>query len=530
MKKLIKSIVCALCACLFAMPAAACDGGGKPRSETLTLTVSNLGFGTVWLDALVEEFEELYDVDVNVTPTVIAKNLLTQLDSDYQLDDLCLFAGVDSVWSTMRRGKFMQIDDVWSSTVEGETQTVSDKIIPEYREAYKFNEHYYSLPFITELGGFAYNATTLNTLFGSDWSLPRTTFELDALCERIRTAGAYAFTWCNKENACYWGLPEEVWTAQYDGKDAFTNTHEAKIYDAENGEYVLDKTGEILDMKGRLRAYEVEYKYIRSSNGYSHQYCTSMQFAESQAAFAGVPYANDNKLVAFTPNGNWLYEENLEDFEYKLQDVGFVRVPVISSLSEKLSYYNETQEYNKLDSAKQAAYDAALTAVIDYVDGKTQTAPTTVGDITVSAEDVERIREARNIAYIKDQAHAFIPHNSKNPELAKKFMLFMCSDYAGEIYSSVTHGFMPTYIKVTEGNEAFLSRFDKDVAEILNTSNAKVTPDSRYGFYLSRQAAENFFTGSGMYGTPEKSYNDFYVKENRKNWQDKLRVAGLLLL
>ena len=367
MKKLWKTIGCIVCACLFILPLAACNMDEKPREQTLKITVSNLGFGTAWLDAVAEEFEKLYDVDVQVSKTVIQKDLLLQLDNDYQLDDLCMFAGVDKAWDTMRRGKFMQIDDIWDTTVEGETLSIKEKMIPEYREAYKFNDHYYSLPFITELGGFAYNATTLDSLFGKgNWSLPKTTFELDSLGDRIKETGrAYTFTWCNKENACYWEMPGEAWKAQYNGKEVYDNMHRARVYDADARDYVLDTNGKMLELKGQLRMFETVCNYVYKENGYSHKYCTSMQFAESQAAFAGIPYANDNKLVAFTPNGNWLYEENLEDFEYKNQDIGFMRVPVISSLVEKLSFYDETADYAALGKEKKTAYAAAPVAIID---------------------------------------------------------------------------------------------------------------------------------------------------------------------
>ncbi len=532
MKKLFTRIVCLICVCACALCAFACDGGNKkPRSETLTITVSNLGFGTNWLYAIADEFERLYDVDVQISPTVIAKDLLTQLDNDYQLDDLCFFAGVSSVWSTMRRGKFTQIDDVWEMTIDGETKSVKEKAVPEYVEAYKFNDHYYSVPFITEIMGLAYNKTTLDTLFGkNNWSLPRTTNEMNAFCDSIRQKEAYAFTWCNKENACYWGGVIEIWQAQYDGAEQYNHMALAEKYDPETDSYVFDTTGELLDMKGKLRALEVAEKYIYKDNGYSHRYATSMQFAESQAAFAGIPYANDKKLVAFTPNGSWLYEENQEDFDYMLQDIGFMTAPVISSLSEKLSYYNSDGEFNKLSATEQAAYDEVLLAIVDYVDGKTATAPTTVGGYNVSAADIERVREARNIINTKDQAHAFIPFNSQNPTLAKKFIEFFCSDYAGNIFSTVTHGFSPFNSQVTSDNESFLNDFDKDVANLLNNSAKKILYYSRTGFWISTSTPEDMFQKTGMYGTAEKAYYDYYVAKNKEIWQDKLRVAGMLAL
>ncbi|MFR6640931.1 MAG: ABC transporter substrate-binding protein [Christensenellales bacterium] len=192
MKKLWKKIVCIALAAVTVLPVAACGKPKRPRSETLTITVSNLGFGTTWLDAIVREFKSIYDVDVEVHPTIDQANLLTQLEVDYQLDDLCMFAGVSAVWDTMRKGKFMELDDVWADTVEGESKTIAEKALPELAEAYKFQNHYYSMPFITEMGGMAYNKNTLDKLYGAgNWTLPTTTEELNEMCADIVSKGAY---------------------------------------------------------------------------------------------------------------------------------------------------------------------------------------------------------------------------------------------------------------------------------------------------------------------------------------------------
>lgn len=530
--KLTQRIIALFCSLAMAFSFAGCKE--ENRENTLYITVSQLGFGTDWIYEMEKEFESIYNVEVKINPTVIAKDLLTQLESGYQLDDLCFFAGVDKVWEVMLAGKFMEIDDIWSATVEGETTSVSEKTLPEWVEAYNVNGHYYSLPFISEIGGMGYNRTTLDTLLGEgNWSLPRTTEELTALSERVKNAGGYAFTWSNKENSCYWGIATDTWAAQYDGAENFNRSSFAEIYDEESGEWIIDQTGEMLNREGYLKAYEAAYVYINQSYGYSHQYCTSMDFMQSQYAFAGGGYANDKKLVAFTPTGSWLYEETKQDFEEKLQEIGFMNTPVISSLSEKLSYYADGDTaFSALSSDKKSSYDAALSAIIAYVDGDTTEKPTSVGGLAITDEDIARVKEARQAVYLKDQAHAFIPYNSRNPELAKQFLLFFCSDFAGEIFSNVTHGFSPFYIKVNETNEGFMNGFDKEVEKVANNSEQRIGVWHKANFYYSRPAVENnFFNNSGANNTPEKLYANF--KEiNTKNgsWRSRLEQAGLALL
>ncbi len=529
MKKLWKKIACIALAAVTVFPVAACGGPKRPRSETLTITVSNLGFGTAWLEAIAEEFENIYDVDVVISPTIIHSSLLTQLETGYQLDDLCMFAGVSSIWNTMRKGKFMQIDDVWSSTVEGEDKTVAEKALPEFAEAYKFNDHYYSMPFITEMGGIAYNVTTLDKLYGAgNWTLPTTTGELNEMCADIVAKGAYPFVWSNRENSCYWGMTADAWTAQYDGVKAYTGAGRASYWDETKNDYVLADTAEvakakILSNKGRYYVYDVGYNYTRSE--YSHKYSTSMDFSQAQLAFAGGGYSNDKKLCVFSNNGNWLYEESQEDFVLRRQEIGFMKVPVISPLVEKLSFYTDG-EWDNLTADKKTKYDKVLRAIIAYVDGKTETKPTEVEGYTVTDADIDRVAEARGVVYVKDQAHAFIPTNSQNPELAKKFLTFFASDYAGSIYQSVTHGFNPFYYSLDEDN-TFANDFDRNVSDILNGATDRVGADSRFGFYLTRSDLE-----AGASIDAQKTY-DKYIDDNTKTtaggnvWVDKLINAGL---
>lgn len=531
MKKLWKNIACVSLAASTVLPAAACGNEKRPRQEILTITVSNLGFGTAWLESIAAEFENVYNVSVEISPTIKQADLLTQLEVGYQLDDLCMFAGVSAIWNTMRKGKFMQIDDVWNSTVDGEDKTIAEKALPEFVDAYKFQEHYYSMPFITEMGGIAYNKTTLDKLYGANnWVLPTTTEELNEISTDILAKGAYPFVWSNKENSCYWGMTAEAWTAQYDGVKAYEGANRASYWDETENKFVLAATKEvalekILSNKGRYYVYDIGYGYTRSE--YSHQYSQSMNFAEAQLAFAGGGYANDKKLCVFSNNGNWLYEESQEDFIDRRQEIGFMKVPVISPLVEKLSFYNQADgNWDSLTAAQKTKYDKVLRAIVAYVDGKTADKPAEIEGYAVTDADITRVAEARGAVYIKDQAHAFIPTNSKNPELAKKFLKFLASDYAGSIYQSVTHGFSPFYYSLDADN-SFANGFDRDVAAMLNGATSRVGADSRFAFYLSRRDIEGIFTETAM-----QSY-EWYIDQNTKEmagtnaWESKLINAGL---
>lgn len=552
MKRLRKLLLLVLSAVMSLAGAAGCGGTGTASdSKTLKVMVTDAGFGLEWMYAIAEEFEAIYDVTVKITPTAESANELTKINQDLNDSDLFFCATSDAVWDTMRRRKMLEINDVWSSkAAEDETLTIAEKALPEYADAYRMVDgNYYSLPFILEVGTLGYNKKTLDRVFGEDkWKLPRTTVELTEMCEAIRDAGCYGFAWSSGQNSCYWGLTSNVWEAQYDGSDAYNHAWQGEYYDEASGSWKVDPTGEaVVGRLGKLRASQAMFEYVNRctlradgtyDGGFSHQYCSSMTFIQAQTAFVGGGYGEaDKNMVAFTSTGSWLFEESKAQIEqYALGQIGCMKTPVISSLSEQLSYYGDRAEFDTLGADEQKRLDKALAAIIDYVDGAVTEKPTVVEGLTITDADIERVREARGVAYLKDQAHAFILASTDKPDLAKDFLRFFCSDYAGSIYTEVTHGFSPFYIEIDETNK-HLNDFDKTIKDIVTYSDNKILPWSRLGIYLSSPTPEaNFFNpASSQYGSPEALYAQYQkvnteVVNGKSVWETKLENAGLKLL
>lgn len=554
MKKTNKAAVLALATVLTASSFVGCSGGfgGKSDPNTLKVMVTDAGFGLEWMNAIAEEFEAIYGVNVKITPTAETVNELTKVEQDLNDSDVFFSCSASSVWNTMRKLKMVNINDVWNSKASDEEElTIKEKALPVFADAYcMVDGNYYSLPFILEVGVLGYNISTLNDVFGEgNWEVPHTTMELTALCDGVREAGEYGFSWSSGTNACYWGLLMNVWEAQYDGADAYNHGHgKAEYYDEASGEWKLDTDGKkVVGQLGKLRAAQTAYEYVQKctlktdgtyDGGYSHQYCTSMSFIQAQTAFAGGGYGEGDKhKVAFVPTGSWLFEESKKQVEtYALGQVGCANAPILSALSEQLSYYGNRVEFSKLSADEQEKLDKALVAIVKYVDGETTEKPTSVEEFTITDADIERVREARGVAQTKDQAHAFILKSSKNVDLAKNFLRFFCSDYAGSIYSSVTHGFNPFYVKVDSTNK-HLNDFDKTIGKIVNNSTEMILDAGKYGFWLSGPLVEgNFFTPStSQYGTPELFYAQYQkanteVVNGKSTWVKKIQEAGLTLL
>jgi hypothetical protein len=123
-------------------------------------------------------------------------------------------------------------------------------------------------------------------------------------------------------------------------------------------------------------------------------------------------------------------------------DVGNIQPmknPIISALSDKMSYWAETTNYTQakatMTAEKKAEYDLKLRALVDYVDGVAEK-PAWATD-----SDVAIMQEARSTQYTIGMTHSMaIPVYSPAKAAAKEFLKFMATDEAIEIYMNNSNG------------------------------------------------------------------------------------------
>jgi ABC-type glycerol-3-phosphate transport system substrate-binding protein len=166
-------------------------------------------------------------------------------------------------------------------------------------------------------------------------------------------------------------------------------------------------------------------------------------------------------------NGDWVVNEILKgDYtEEQTKDLAFMKTPIISSIVETMPMWKANGDEGKhysvdpngantnnasdplskaakaITADRKTAYDKALVAIIDYVDGVTTTKPTQVEGITISDADITRIQEARSITPSMSCFHnAVIPSNSDRIAEAKDFLKFMYSDEGLKIYAKNSYG------------------------------------------------------------------------------------------
>lgn len=267
---MLKKILSLVMAMMMVVSVAACGREGEDNVEIdankTQLYVANYdsGFGSVWLDKVMERFEEDYK-DYEFEPgtgkkgvqfvlpkkdkTTYGKALLNDIgDSTY---DVFFTEGV-YYYNFVSENKLLDITDIVTEplTAYGETESIEDKLGEDHKSFYKVNgEKYYALPHFEATTGIIYDIDLFETneyFFAADKNngnggftnkasgeelslgpdgkpntdddgLPATYDEFFALCDKMKSEGVTPICWN--------GLAVEYLTdfakslaADYDGK------------------------------------------------------------------------------------------------------------------------------------------------------------------------------------------------------------------------------------------------------------------------------------------------------------------------
>ena len=523
--KKITALLCATTTALSVGALSACKKGGSNydplNQDQIKIVVSDLGYGTEQIVQIAKAFENTHPgKKVVVEDTVLSSQLISQLEAGSFIGDICMFND-DVLWKKWRSGIMTPLNDVLESKPDGEEKTVEEKTVSV--QTYKMSDgKYYSMPWMNSVSSYAYNKTALDTLLGADkWEIPKTTDELWSIAEKMQSAGGYGFVW----EGSYLGGAFNAYMAQYNGTEATSKFYAGQYYDESSQEWKLSDAENVQFVslnKGYVRAAEQVEKMIKQ---YSHKYSRNMTFIQAQAAFAGIGYSDDKKLSAFMPNGDWMWNETKDYFDETGHVPGFMQLPILSDIVETLELYEDGETaYSTLSTDKKSAYNTALRAIIDYVDGETETAPQYKGK-AVSQNDVERIRSARKVISGSGQDSMFIPNNSNKKDLAKEFIVFMASDMAVQIYSQYTNGLSPFVSDTTFESISFDAPFMKDVLNVVSKTEAFVKPHNDLSVYFPKSESFDQGFSSGLYTA--KSLWEKDVAWYKDNWNTLLKNAGL---
>lgn len=492
--KRVLSVLCATAMVIGSLAGCGGNGGSGTKVDNTVEDTKNLkimimakGYGLEWLNKMAEAFEAKNE---GVTVTITPVNSSDVMRSDVKNVEYCdtdLYFDIASSAGNALVNEFKQSWDgkqalrdltyIVDSQIPGEEVTVGEKMNDAllYASMYegrttddKADDVYYTLPYVTGAMGLYYNETVIDNALGKgNWSVPRTTDELVALCKELKAKG------------CCIMLPGALdqwsaslylsWWAQYEGLDNFHKFFEGVGYNSTKNREEQNSSL-IFEQPGRLAALEASHTLLNNKTGYSLTNSAEINVNNLNEYQTRFTLAKNN--YALYPCGDWLMQELKNNSTIESDSViKMMKTPIISSIINSTDSYSGSAD-KRLPNIKD---DKTLAAVVDYVDGN-GTLPA-----GVTEEEAAIIKESRSIVGGKGTDHiVYAPAFSNAKTLADNFLLFMASDEGIKIFKdNCIGGFAPYDYEYSDLDVTEQSVYDA-------TKNANYVDDFKYNklFYL----------------------------------------------
>ncbi len=427
----------------------------QKKSGTLHIGVAQLGYGTLWLENLIDAYEDKTGNKVELTIEIgqkgnskfndVIESGATDLDLVFNESSKVrenIYGGSFTMDGVTYDCLYADISDVYNTKVDGESKTIAEKMDADSLKKVEYDGKYYTMQWSMGTLGFVRNVDVWNKLGLTDEDIPVTTEEMFAVSQSIidndkNTDGIVPFIYCDSDE--YYTMVTPIWFAQYEGKENTNKFLQGKDFDGERTEYLYDYQGleEALKVTGELL----------TRNGFQHERAKSQEFTMMQGLFL-------KGQAAFCPNGSWL---ELEMGNYDEAKIDFVRTPVVSAI---INNGPDLDQDGERDPMTTITTDEKLSEVIRAIDaGKSEVAG-------VSEEDFAIVKEARSISYLNTGAGSvgYIPAYSDNVEGAKEFLKFMYSDEGLNIYYKTLKGATLPFTPTTGWDDSVkLTSFRRDV-------------------------------------------------------------------
>ncbi len=537
-KKVMAIAMCAVCA----LPAVGCKRPVDNSDQTVEVFAYNAGYGLDWLRAAAEIFEERtgYNMEIKEQGSMALESKIRSGPNNNTAD---LFI-VGEYWNRyISLGSkavsgydyiLEPLDDVYAYTPEGEDRTIGKKMWETVKNSYtmeveeggEYVSHQYVMPWAAGMGAIFYNQD-LYEQAGLTHE-PRTTDELMEYCATLKSNGITPFIYSAADD--YFSYIFNIWWAQYETIKGVDNFFNGKISD----NAIPDATTSmgIFDQEGIRETLKVFEDMLHKSKGYVDPLSESYEYTTAQAKFL-------NGDAAMLPAGDWL-ENEMKNSSSSLS-IGSIlpmRTPIISALSDKLSYWdkavNFTEASKTMSATERNGYDEKLAQLVDYVDGVVTQKPDWATD-----KDVSIVTAARRVNNNVAQSHSMvIPVYATAKTAAKEFMKFMASDEGIELFMENTSGSVLPYYYDIENYEKYdeLSDFAKKKWEIMLNSDYVEQWQTYPTHYLGSLSPRYGITLLGVtFGSQDSSVlktADQIVRENKDYFRNRLETilknAGLI--
>lgn len=463
------------------------DADNDPN--TIECYLYSAGYGVEWFNQSAKKFMSLYP-EYKIVAQESSRNetLLSKLSTGPDFTADLLIIG-DTVNGLLAKGGSVYngypiilepIDDVYNSVplTDSGSVTMIDKMTPAvvdyYDQTVKINgkkeTHRYAAPWMNGYSGLFYN-TQMFAEAGIT-NEPRTTNELIQACEALKSKSITPIVMSSADD--YIQYLSMTWWAQYEGQEGIENFY----YCRTSSDELPSADGRVFDQVGFREMFKVYEELLGNDN--VNAFSESLGYTDAQRYFL----KGDKTKVehgAMMPNGSWLENEMMSTATSETVDnISLMQTPVMSALIAKLSVWDKNVAYSdaNLSATEKKAFDDILCSIIDYVDGVTTTKPTGVTD-----DDIEIVREARNYFNGAIGSSMAIPAFATAKEGAKKFISFMASDTAIDIYFRTTHGNALPYAYDFENNSYYSEL--SDLAKKVITLMDGATPVNGANCYLT---------------------------------------------
>ena len=512
MKKSTKTISMLMSALIACGGLTACFGGGgaiKADPKTIVVKVRRAGFGTDWLYELKGKFEaayaaEGYKVQIMTPDNSIKDNTLIQelaLGYDATNVDLYISSGATPNQVSELGDYGLLVEDLEESVYnkkaisydgKEETKTVREKLGEDV------------LAYMTDSTGkiYAYNwaqasaGLVVNTRKLANYGLdiPKTTNEMFDCFDKIycgyngiensTESGTYPITYISGGNG-YGVCFLYTMMAQYSVDDwntfwTFQQPNESgemvNLTDAACQELYDDPMLEEM-MKVAYRAFDLTIAAPGSA---------SQGVDQAQAKVMG-----DTDDAVFMFNGDWMLNEVKLNYEDDLDDIDFVRFPILSAVGTKVFG----------DRYDDATCEELLSFIVDLVDENKSieeivSAVKTEKGKDITAADAEAIAKSRGVTYARGPEHvAYVTKGTSKMEIVSLFLRMMASDDSGATFSRTANGTSP-YCAVENTTSQYT--FVKNASKIpVNRYYSQVSTFGGLKGYRAKSTLTSIFTTEG---------------------------------
>jgi len=421
MKKITRLLALVLALCMVVCLFAGCGNkqgnkaGKGNTAKDIKVSYWNAGYGDAWIKAAAKRFEKAYPeytVHLNITASDSAiLNTFGMAD----IDDTDVYLVSAPVIEKLEY--FEPLNDILDMTAFGDKVPLKDKFDADYMARSTFSDgNIYVFPAVSS-GAMAmvYNKKIFKD---NKLSVPRTTGELTVVADALASKKIPAIV--SFKGAGYFDQALYVWYAQYEGLDYYNNNFLAckdlngkspskEVFTRKDGRYEI-----LTALEGFLTPQYV----LTGSNSQTH---TIMQ----------TEFVHGNAAMMY--NGGWI--ENEAKSAGSMENFGVFRLPLVSSITKKLTTVKTEGDLRKLISAVDSVLDGEKT-IADYQSG----ADYVVEGKTVAAADWKHIYDARTTTYGSSISNGlYVPKYSTAIEGAKKFISYIFSDENGKAIAKEQH-------------------------------------------------------------------------------------------